>query len=73
MPPNVDVHTWRRIQIQRYIDKYNCYKPKLVLDWINSQHPNPYPQCNMKAIYNKISIIKTSSSNPPESQAHSLT
>lgn len=41
MPPDVDVHTWRRIQIQRYINKYNCQKPKLVLDWINSQHPNP--------------------------------
>ena len=39
---------WTCIQVKRFLSQYKEFssKPSKVLDWINSQEPNPWTDCN---------------------------
>ena len=59
MPPNENVHVWRRWQIKKYIEAFPEHKPRHILQWIASHSPNPWPQCTVDAIsYAKTRIKK---------------
>ena len=45
-PAEMNVKTWRRIQLQRYIASNPDHKPRDVIKRLQSQSPNPWPSCD---------------------------
>ena len=40
-PEGMNVKTWRRTLVQKYLENNPDHKPRDVLAWLKSQKPNP--------------------------------
>ena len=45
-PNGISDTKWMREQVTRFVSRNPGAKPRIVLAWINSHTPNPWPLCN---------------------------
>ena len=65
---DVNVKTWRPLQIEQYIKIHPNHEPRDVLDWLKSQNPNPWPTCdpnNLGKIIRRVRNTVLTTQNPP--------
>ena len=49
-PIEMNAKPWRRIQLERYIAFNPDHKPRDVINWLQSQSPNPWPSCDANSL-----------------------
>ena len=61
-PESINDKTWRRKQIEKYLDYHPYCKPKDVVDWLEAQTPNPWPSCDTNSLGKIMRRLRKSTS-----------
>ena len=59
-PDDITKLSWRRQQIENFLDHNPGAKPKDVFKWIEAQEPNPWPSCKLRSLATYIRRLRQS-------------